>query len=112
MIDIEKSDQVEIVSFKDMKKLNALVSEDIKAQLLKLFDTPNAKIILNLKGITYIDSSGFGVFLSAMKAANNNYGHLKICCVDTEVMNMFRILQLHSIFEIFEDKDACIQSFI
>lgn len=112
MLEITKNGQVEIVSFKELTKLNALVSEEVKEQMLQLFETPSAKVILDLKGISYIDSSGFGVFLSVMKAANNNYGAFKICNVSDDVMNMFHILQLHSVFEIFDDSEACLQSFI
>ena len=43
------------------------------------------------QGINFIDSSGFGVFLSALKAANNNYGQFKICNVDEDVMELFKI---------------------
>ncbi|MCK4465961.1 MAG: STAS domain-containing protein, partial [Bacteroidales bacterium] len=72
---------------------------------------PNTKLILNLKGINYVDSSGFGVFLSIMKTANNNYGYFKLCNIASEVMELFKLLQLHNIFEIYEDLNDCVKSF-
>ncbi|MFC2098789.1 hypothetical protein ACFLSP_03480, partial [Bacteroidota bacterium] len=35
-----------------------------------------------------VDSTGFGVFLSIMKTANNNYGFFKICNINAEVMEL------------------------
>ncbi len=54
---------------------------------------------------------GFGVFLSALKAASNNYGQFKICNVSPEVMELFKLLQLHHVFEIYDELDACLESF-
>ncbi len=83
----------------------------MKESLLEFFNKPNANLVFDLKGITFIDSSGFGVFLSAMKAANNNYGQFKICKVDEDVMELFKLLQLHHVFEIYDTLDSCLKSF-
>ena len=109
---IEKKDDIVIVHFKeDIKKFNALITEEAKKQLNALFDAPNTKLILSLKGIKYVDSSGFGVLLSLMKTANNKYGFLKICDVSDEVMELFKLLQLHNIFDIEDNVEDCLKSF-
>ncbi len=109
---IEKRDDTVIVHFKeDIKKFNALITDEAKKQLNGLFDAPNTKLILSLKGIKYVDSSGFGVLLSLMKTANNKYGFLKICDVSDEVMELFKLLQLHNIFDIENSVEDCLKSF-
>ena len=100
-----------IVKLKDTNRLNALITEPVKENLLEYFNKPNVNLIFDLQGITFIDSSGFGVFLSAMKAANNNYGQFKICNVNKDVMELFKLLQLHHVFEIYDELDACLVSF-
>ena len=60
-----------------MSKINALITDEIKDRINKVFHNSNSKVIIDLKGVEYIDSSGFGCFLSVMKAARNNYGVLK-----------------------------------
>ena len=104
-------DEIIVVNLKDTNRLNALITEPVKESLLEFFNKPNVNLIFDLKGITFIDSSGFGVFLSAMKAANNNYGQFKICNVDSEVMELFKLLQLHHVFEIYDKLDPCLASF-
>jgi anti-sigma B factor antagonist len=88
------------------------MTEAVKVQLLEFFNTPRTSLVFDLKGITFIDSSGFGVFLSAMKAANNNYGYFKICNVHPDVMELFKLLQLHHVFEIYDTLKPCLKSFI
>lgn len=111
MLKTEKINNIIVVSFNNVSRLNALVSEPIKEELKGFFNKPNTKLILNLEGVQFIDSSGFGVFLSVMKVANNNYGYFKICNVAHEVMELFKLLQLHNVFEIYNNVDDCIKSF-
>lgn len=111
MLETLNIDDILVVKLKDSKRLNALICEPVKEALLSYFNKPNTQLIFNLEGISFIDSSGFGVFLSAMKAANNNYGQFKICNVKADVMELFKLLQLHHVFEIYDELDSCLKSF-
>jgi len=111
MLKTENKDGVIVVKFDDIKKFNALITEPVKDQLSEFFEKPNTKLVIDLKGVKYIDSSGFGVFLSVMKSANNNYGDLRFCNIADEVMELFKLLQLHNIFKIYPTVDECINSF-
>lgn len=112
MLIIEKiENNIDHVSFNKLEKLNALVAEDIKTELLKLYDMPNSKVIIDLEGVRYIDSTGFGCFLTAMKAARNNYGKLKICNIEPGVLAIFRALQLHTVLDLHDDMTSCINNF-
>lgn len=111
MLEISNINDVIVVKLKDTNRLNALITEPVKESLLEFFNKPNINLIFDLKGISFIDSSGFGIFLSAMKAANNNYGQFKICNVDKDVMELFKLLQLHHVFEIYDKLDSCLASF-
>ena len=111
MLETNTINDIVVVKLKDTNRLNALITEPVKESLLEFFNKPNVNLIFDLQGITFIDSSGFGVFLSAMKAANNNYGQFKICNVGEDVMELFKLLQLHHVFEIYDKLDPCLASF-
>ncbi len=63
MINIEKKDKIDIISF-TVNKINALIVDEIRETVLKVFENSNSKVIIDLKGVEYVDSSGFGCFLS------------------------------------------------
>lgn len=112
MIVVEKIDNnIDHVRFTDLMHFNALVADKISRELTKLFEIPNSKVIIDLDGVRYIDSSGFGCFLSAMKSARNNYGILKFCNIDPEILSVFNSLQLNSVLELYNDFDSCMDSF-
>ncbi len=111
MLETKNIDDILVARLESSKRLNALITEPVKEALLGFFSKPNTRLVFDLEGIDFIDSSGFGVFLSAMKAANNNYGQFKICNVNADVMELFKLLQLHHVFEIYDTLDSCLKSF-
>jgi anti-sigma B factor antagonist len=110
MINIEKKDNIDIISF-SVNKINALNIDEIREDILKVLDNSNSKVIIDLKGVQYIDSSGFGCFLSVMKAARNNYGVLKFANPEPRITELFETLHLHTVFQIYSDIDTCLRSF-
>ena len=109
MISIEKRDKNDIVTF-SVNKINALITDEIKQEIGKLFGNGTSKIILDLRGVEYMDSSGFGCLLSILKNARNNYCMLKLANPEPAVMQVLHTLHLHTVFEIYDDLDACIRS--
>src|SRR5674536_125570 len=91
MINIEKKDKIDIISF-SVIKINAFIADDIRDEINKVFENSNSKVIIDLKGVEYIDSSGFGCFLSVMKNARNNYGILKFANPEPRVSELFKTL--------------------
>ncbi|MGE0079256.1 MAG: STAS domain-containing protein [Bacteroidales bacterium] len=110
MINFEKIGDVMVISFTNDNKLNVTVTQKIKAEIIKLI-TPNSKVTLNLNGINYIDSTGFGMLLSVLRHCKNNYSGLKLCNITPEVMELIKLLQLQSVFDIRESVEDCVKSF-
>jgi len=110
MINIEKKDKIDIITF-SVNKINATTIDEIKEGVNKVFDNPNSKVVIDLHGVEYIDSSGFACFLYLYKSAKNNFGILKFANPEQRVTDLFHTLHLHTIFEIFDDLDGCIRSF-
>lgn len=111
MLKTEKINNVTVVKFNDIDRFNALIVEPVKEQLKSFFNKPDMRLALSLEGIKFIDSSGFGVFLSIMKTANSNHGQFKICDIRPEVMELFKLLQLHNVFDLYDSQEECVNSF-
>lgn len=111
MLKIEKINNITVVRFDNIDRFNALITEPVKEDLKSFFNTQGTRMILNLEGIKYIDSSGFGVFLSLLKTATHSKGVFKICGISPEVMELFKLLQLHNVFTLYTSLDDCLNSF-
>ena len=95
MINIEKRDKIDIITF-TVNKINATTIDDIKEGVSKVFDKSNSKVIL-ISRVEYVDSSGFACFLSLHKSAKNNFGTLKFVNPEPRVTELFQTLHLHTI---------------
>jgi len=62
IIHSKKINDVVVASFdQSISKFNALITEETKQALTGLFEKSGTKLVLDLTGIKYVDSSGFGV---------------------------------------------------
>lgn len=111
MLNTKVINDIHVVSFNNTDKFNALITEPVKEELKSFYTNKGVKLALDLSGIRFIDSSGFSVFLSVMKTANSNSGQFRICNASDEVMDLFKLLQLHTVFSIHPDIDSCLGSF-
>lgn len=100
-----------IASFTGSDRINAVLADSIKNSFLSRISTSKIKLIVDLKGINFIDSSGFSLLLAAMKTVNQNSGTFKICNISSKSMELFKILQLQNVFDLFTEMNDCIGSF-
>ena len=69
------------------------------------------KILLNLAGVTYVDSSGVGQLVGALTTARNQAADIKLLKPSTHVLDLLKTTKLYGVFDIQEDETAAIQSF-
>ncbi len=69
------------------------------------------KILLNLKDVKYIDSSGMGDLVRNYTSLQRQGGDLKLLSPSPTVLEALRITHLDKIFDIKEDEDTAVQSF-
>lgn len=111
MLNIEKVNDVIIITLENNTKLNVAISQAFKQEVSKLIDQPGLKVVISLGNVEYIDSSGFGSLLSVLRVCKGNDTQLKICNIAPEVMELVKLLQLHSVFDIRDSVDDCLKSF-
>ncbi|MDY0199851.1 MAG: STAS domain-containing protein [Bacteroidales bacterium] len=111
MINIEKVNDVLIVSLATDNKLNATISQKFKAEVAKLFEEPGLKMVIDLGSVEYIDSSGFGALLSVLRVSKSSFAQLKFCNIAPDVMELVHLLQLQTVFDIRDNIDECLNSF-
>jgi len=110
MLKVDKIGSVMVVSFDQESKINVTVSQKIKVEITKMV-TPHSKLVLNLEGVNYIDSTGFGMLLSILRTCKNNQSLLKLCNISPEVMELVKLLQLQTVFDIRNSLDDCLKGF-
>ena len=86
-------------------------SSTFRDTLRELTARGEKKVLLNLDGVTYIDSSGIGELVSGFTSVTNQGGQLKLLNLAKRVKDLLQITKLYTVFEVFEDEAAAVRSF-
>lgn len=69
------------------------------------------KIVINLSGVAYIDSSGLGVLISARTQLKKAGGDLKIAEITDSVRNVVTLTKLNQLLDFYEDNEEALGAF-
>jgi anti-sigma B factor antagonist len=82
-----------------------------RTRVTATIDAGSRKLILNLAGVPYMDSSGLGEIISCYTALRGVSGHLKLLNLSKRLHNLLVITKLVTVFETFDSEPAAVASF-
>jgi anti-sigma B factor antagonist len=86
-------------------------SKALREMMRAMADQGYQKILLNLQGVGYIDSSGLGELVKAYTTVRGHGGHLKLVQVNKRVHDLLEITKLHLVLEIEPDEATALKGF-
>jgi len=92
-------------------RFDASVVPQFKDFIAKLMQEGYNRYVIDMKGVTYIDSGGLGSLVSFLRQVRLTEGDIKIASLNDKVRSVFELTRLHRIFEIFDDSKIAVQSF-
>ncbi len=84
---------------------------DLRDAVRSLVAEGKKKIILNLVGVDYIDSSGVGELVGSFTTVRNAGGELKLLNLTQKVHDVLHVTKLYTVFDIKDDEFTAIKSF-
>jgi anti-anti-sigma factor len=76
-----------------------------------VFEEGCYNIILNIEGLTYINTAGLSIIADAYKKASQNRGSLKILNAGDAIRELLDVVRFTKIIEIYEDEEEAVASF-
>ena len=70
------------------------------------------KIVVDLGGVTYIDSSGVGMLAAKLKHVRERGGDIRLVHLTSRSQRLFGTMKLMLVFESFEEEAAAVRSFV
>ena len=61
-------------------------------------------VLVDLKDVTFVDSSGLGALVSALKTVRSSGGKLCICSINEQVRMLFELTSMDRVFEVFKSQ--------
>ncbi len=107
---IREVDGVTIVDLSGRVTLGE-ASGKLRDTVRNLLSNGVTKMLLNLGGVSYIDSSGLGELVSAYSTASSKGCAIKLLNVQAKVQDLLQITKLYTVFESHVDEAKAIASF-
>ena len=83
----------------------------LRDSIRNLADQGKKKVLLNLGGVKYIDSSGIGELIANYTTLKRGGGQLKLLNLTDRVQNLLVITKLLTVFDAFDNEAEALKSF-
>lgn len=80
-------------------------------KLHELIDQGKLKVVIDLGGVDWMNSTGLGILISGLTTLRNNNGELKLANVTDKIQSLLTITKLVTVFEAFDSIEDAVKSF-
>ncbi|WP_080875342.1 STAS domain-containing protein [Oceanobacillus timonensis] len=97
-VNVQEENQVKVLEVSG--EIDAYTAPELKKSLMPLIQESGNEIEVDLENVAYMDSTGLGVFVSALKASKESGSHFTLKNVQGRVYRIFEITGLNGVMDI------------
>jgi anti-sigma B factor antagonist len=86
-------------------------TDNLRDKIYSLLQEGFSKVVVDMKGVRWISSSGLGTLIAALTSVRNKSGDLRLANITEKVESLFAITQLVKVFKTYETVDRAVASF-
>lgn len=83
---------------------------EFRERVRAVIDSGKRRLVIDLLGVRFMDSTGLGVLFNALKRLRSRDGELAIVCNDAEIQALFEMVGLERVFPIYPTRDAAVRA--
>jgi anti-sigma B factor antagonist len=83
----------------------------VRSAVREVVERGSRRIIFNMAGLSYIDSSGIGALVGAYSTVAAAGGELKLLNLEARLHELIHVTKLYTVFETFDNEASAINSF-
>lgn len=87
-------------------EIDVFSAPDLDAHLVALQDDGSAQLVVDLARVTFLDSTGLGVLVKALKRARESGGWIRLVVTTDRIRKIFDITGLDASMPIFDTPEA------
>jgi anti-sigma B factor antagonist len=91
--------------------LNAVSAPTFRAHLNAIVSEGRSELVVDLSGVSFMDSSGLAALVSGLKTARSTGGTLKLAGPQAQARLVFELTLMDQVFQIYESVEAALNSF-
>ena len=83
-------------------EVDMFTAPKLRETLIQTIDQGNERVAVELHNVTFMDSTGLGVLIGALRRIRERSGELRIVCTSRPVLRVLEVTGLHNVFSIHE----------
>ncbi len=91
-------------------RLDAAGVRDHRDQLTRLADEVENQLVVNLHGVSFIDSSGLGLIVSMVRRLREHRADMSLCQLTPQAQSLFELTRMSRIFTIYTSEEDALAS--
>lgn len=103
-LDVRKVDSHSVVDVKG--EIDVYTAPKLREKLIELVSDGSYNVVVNLEGVDFLDSTGLGVLVGALKRVKAHDGSLGLVCTQDKILKIFKITGLTKVFPIHDTVEA------
>ena len=80
-----------------------------KETVYEVIESGNIEVVIDLTGLEFMDSTGLGVLVAALKKTSTEGGRIKLICDKRSILKVFTITGLDKVFTIYDNLQRCLE---
>ena len=84
-------------------------SPELRGELKGALEKQAPRIVIDMQGVSFVDSSGLATLIEALQKVNGYQGKLVLCSMSSQVMGVFQLANLDHIFQIKETRETALE---
>jgi anti-sigma B factor antagonist len=92
-------------------RVDAVGADALRADLEALMGPGAGPLLLDMSAVKFIDSTGLGVIVAAMKTGQSQGGTVALFAMPPKVRTLVEVTRLHLVFDIYPDEAAALAAF-
>ena len=89
-------------------EIHVSTAPEFSGVLATTIESGRVQLVLDLTGVTFIDSTGLSVLLNALRQVTHAGGRMAVVCSNPTVLRLFEITHLDTTFDLHADADAAL----
>jgi anti-anti-sigma factor len=86
--------------------LDSTKTNQFRTEISDLVNSGAKTILVDLKDVTFVDSSGLGALVIGLKTVRSSGGRFYVCSINEQVRILFELTSMDQVFEVYENQDA------
>jgi anti-sigma B factor antagonist len=91
--------------------VDTTTSHELEKKLNAILERRRFRIIVDLSGVDYVSSAGWGIFIGEIREIREQQGDLKLAGMSPDVYEVFELLEFQNILEAYPDAATAIERF-